>query len=127
MDEWDFENDSYPYRRAADARFRWEVACRRARDTREDHIIIFFLPNFSHAMCFYIVNTSYKTFIVNYEKKSLSTSQSNARRVLFAPLILQSPTRSYSPADSAKPAHFAVVSLDSIGKMGILLFNHVRR
>ena len=29
------------------------------------------------------------------------------------PLILQSPTRSYFSADSAKPVHFAVVSLDS--------------
>ena len=58
-------------------------------------------------MCFYSVNTSYETFIVNYEKKSLSTSQSNA------PLILQGPTRSYFPTDSAKPVHFAVVLLDS--------------
>ena len=53
-------------------------------------------------MCFYSVNISYKTFIFNDEKKYLSTSQSNARRVLFAPLILQNPTKYYFPADSAR-------------------------
>ena len=65
----------------------------RPRPTRGDHTnIIFFLPNISHTMCFYSVNTSYKTFISNYEKKYLSNSQSQskARGVLFPPLILQS-------------------------------------
>ena len=115
VNEWDSENDSYPYHRTADARVCREVAFRCARDPTMTFTlrsnIIYFLPNFSHAMFFYSVNTSYKTFIVNYEKKSLSTSQSNAQRVLFAQLIVQSLTGSYFPVDSAKPVHFAMVSL----------------
>ena len=89
---------------AAEARVRRGVAFRRARDppVAITLILYFFSPIFRMQCVSTVLIYHIKPLFFNYEKKSLSTSQSNAQWVLFAPLILQNPTEYYFHADSAR-------------------------